>query len=107
MLLGPPPHHTTGDFTSHRFHIPDKEYGEALDCLVKACSDMLLVSPDGKKIFLGKRNVQPQVRACFLASRSHRSSRRARIALASSGFTVPYVCPAARLVVHWRPHLPW
>ena len=107
MFQSSVPHYDTGGFKSHRKFLADKEYGEALDTLVKACSDMLLISPDGERIFLGKRNVQPQVRACFLTSRSHRSSRRARIALASSGFTVPCVCPAARLVVHWRPHLPW
>jgi len=54
------PHHNTGGFTSHRLRLPDKEYGEALDCLVKGCSDMLLLSPDGGTILLGKRNVQPQ-----------------------------------------------
>lgn len=54
------PHHNTGGFTSHRVRLPDKEYGQALDCLVKGCSDMLLLSPDGLKLLLGKRNVQPQ-----------------------------------------------
>ena len=38
------PHHVTGAFTSHRKFLDDKEYGEALDCLVKACSDLLLQS---------------------------------------------------------------
>ena len=74
MLLGAPPHHNTGEFKSHRIRLPDKEYGEALDCLVKACSDMLLLSPDGSKIFLGKRLVQPQVCVCvcsvFMATAS-------------------------------------
>ncbi|KAL1522214.1 hypothetical protein AB1Y20_021851 [Prymnesium parvum] len=49
------PHHDTGGFTSHRKFLSDKEYGEALDCIVKACSDMLLLSPDGQLVFLGKR----------------------------------------------------
>ena len=35
------PHHNTGGFVSHRKFLADKEYGEALDTLVKACSDML------------------------------------------------------------------
>ena len=60
MLLGTVPHHNTGEFKSHRKFLADKEYGEALDCLVKACADMLLVSPDGNRVFLGKRKVQPQ-----------------------------------------------
>ena len=61
MLLGTGlPHHVTGGFTSHRKFLADKEYGEALDTLVKACSDMLLVSPEGDKILIGKRKVHPQ-----------------------------------------------
>ena len=56
MLLTGLPHHDTGGFTSHRKFLADKEYGEALDTLVKACSDMLLISPTDK-IFLGKRKV--------------------------------------------------
>ena len=54
------PHHNTGGFISHRQRLPDKEYGEALDSLVKGCSDMLLLSPDGDTILLGRRSVQPQ-----------------------------------------------
>ena len=69
MLLGKVPHHKTGAFTSHRKFLADKEYGEALDTLVKACSDMLLLSPDGNKIFLGKRLVQPQPDWWFVGGR--------------------------------------
>ena len=29
------PHYDTGGFTSHRKFLTDKEYGDALDCLVK------------------------------------------------------------------------
>ena len=54
------PHHNTGGFTSHRKFLPDKEYGDALDTLVKACSDMLLLHPAGDRILLGKRKVHPQ-----------------------------------------------
>ena len=36
------PHHNTGAFTSHRVRLPDKEYGLALDALVKGCADVLL-----------------------------------------------------------------
>lgn len=63
------PHHVTGPFTSHRKFLADKEYGEALDTLVKACSDMLLISPDGQRIFLGKRKVQPQPDWWFVGGR--------------------------------------
>ena len=63
------PHYDTGGFTSHRKFLADNEYGDALDCLVKACSDMLLVSPDGERIFVGKRNVQPQPDWWFVGGR--------------------------------------
>lgn len=42
---------------------------QALDTLVKACSDMLLISPDGKRIFIGKRKVQPQPDWWFVGGR--------------------------------------
>ena len=38
--------------------LPDAEYGVALDNLVKGCTDILLVNPDGTRIFIGKRCVQ-------------------------------------------------
>lgn len=82
MLLGAPPHHNTGEFKSHRIRLPDKEYGEALDCLVKACSDMLLLSPDGSKIFLGKRLVQPQVCVCVQRFHGDCVARAENMALA-------------------------
>lgn len=63
------PHHTTGAFTSHRKFLADKEYGEALDTLVKACSDLLLQSPDGTKVFIGKRLVHPQPDWWFVGGR--------------------------------------
>jgi 8-oxo-dGTP pyrophosphatase MutT (NUDIX family) len=63
------PHHATGAFTSHRKFLADKEYGEALDCLVKACSDMLLLSPDGARVLVGKRRVQPQPDWWFVGGR--------------------------------------
>jgi hypothetical protein len=69
MLVSSIPHHNTGGFKSHRKFLADKEYGEALDTLVKACSDMLLISPDGKTIFLGKRLVQPQPDWWFVGGR--------------------------------------
>lgn len=37
--------------------LPDKEYGVALDNLVKGCTDIILVHPDGE-LFVGKRCVQ-------------------------------------------------
>ena len=49
------PQFVTGDFQPQRVFLPDREYGLALDALVKACSDILIVSADGKKVLLGKR----------------------------------------------------
>ncbi|KAL7501921.1 hypothetical protein ACHAWX_000402 [Stephanocyclus meneghinianus] len=63
------PHHETGPFRSHRTFLPDDQYGQALDNLVKGCTDVLLLSPDGTQIFLGKRRVQPQPDWWFLGGR--------------------------------------
>lgn len=48
---------TTHNGNENRF-LPDEQYGIALDNLVKGCTDILLLHPDGKRIFLGKRCVQ-------------------------------------------------
>ena len=69
MFQGFVPHHNTGGFTSHRKFLGDKEYGEALDSIVKACSDLLLQSPDGTKVFVGKRLVHPQPDWWFVGGR--------------------------------------
>ena len=63
------PHYDTGGFVSHRIRLPDAQYGEALDCLVKACSDMLLVSSDGERILVGRRKVHPQPDWWFVGGR--------------------------------------
>merc|ERR1719159_1501656 len=63
------PHHDTGGFVSHRKFLDDATYGDALDCLVKACTDMLLVHPDGERVLLGKRSVQPQPDWWFVGGR--------------------------------------
>ena len=38
------PQFVTGDFEPHHKFLPDDEYGRALDALVKACSDVLVVA---------------------------------------------------------------
>mmetsp|Transcript_18239 Transcript_18239/g.25642 ORF Transcript_18239/g.25642 Transcript_18239/m.25642 type:complete len:234 (+) Transcript_18239:58-759(+) len=50
----------TGDFKTRKVFLEDKVYGLALDALTKACSDILIVSPDKTKVLLGKRKVHPQ-----------------------------------------------
>ena len=64
------PQFVTGPFTPRRVFLPDREYGLALDALVKGCSDVLLVSADGKKILLGRRKVEPQPDWWFIGGRS-------------------------------------
>jgi hypothetical protein len=59
-----------GTFRSHAFRIPDEEYGRALDCIVKACCDVIVTVADDDEraqsepmqehIFLGRRQVEPQ-----------------------------------------------
>ncbi len=55
-------HFETGTFdrTGVQRRLPDEEYGRALDCLVKACTDILVVRAEDGAILLGKRCVQPQ-----------------------------------------------
>eukprot|EP00435_Cladocopium_sp_Y103_P047080 s2276_g13.t1 len=54
------PRFITGNFKPHHLFLEDAEYGRALDALVKAVSDVLITSPDGSRVFLGKRKVHPQ-----------------------------------------------
>lgn len=56
-------HFETGDFTKRRVFLEDREYGLALDCLVKACSDVMVTRAhpeQGFQILLGCRKVEPQ-----------------------------------------------
>mmetsp|Transcript_5092 Transcript_5092/g.7746 ORF Transcript_5092/g.7746 Transcript_5092/m.7746 type:complete len:251 (-) Transcript_5092:317-1069(-) len=64
------PQFVTGPFTPQRVFLADREYGLALDALVKGCSDVLVVSSDGNKLLLGKRKVQPQPDWWFIGGRS-------------------------------------
>ncbi|OLQ04809.1 Dual specificity protein phosphatase 1B [Symbiodinium microadriaticum] len=61
---------TTGDFKPHHLFLEDAEYGRALDALVKAVSDILVTSPDGSHVFLGKRKVHPQPDWWFIGGRA-------------------------------------
>lgn len=56
------PHFVTGNFTPQNVFLGDQEYGLALDCLVKACTDLLILDSDDSdcKVLLGKRIVEPQ-----------------------------------------------
>jgi len=63
------PYHKTGAFKTRRTFLPDDQYGVALDNLVKGCTDILLLSPDGQKVFTGKRCVQPQPDWWFMGGR--------------------------------------
>ncbi|KAL3677684.1 hypothetical protein R1sor_020640 [Riccia sorocarpa] len=49
----------------------NEEYGRALDCLVKTCTDLLICDSDGAdtKVLLGKRIVEPQPDWWFMGGR--------------------------------------
>lgn len=64
------PQYVTGPFTPRRVFLPDREYGLALDALVKGCSDVLLVSSSGSRVLLGRRRVEPQPDWWFVGGRS-------------------------------------
>jgi len=59
MALHNTAHFETGQYQRQFVFLDDAQYSVALDCLVKGCTDMLLVNGRGQ-ILLGKRNVQPQ-----------------------------------------------
>ena len=65
-------HFVTGDFTPQKVFLPDKEYGLALDALVKGCADVLLTRGEGAslRILLGKRKVEPQPDWWFVGGRT-------------------------------------
>ncbi len=67
-----------GTFRSHAFRMPDDEYGRTLDCVVKACCDVIVTVADSpraacssmdEKIFLGRRQVEPQPDWWFIGGR--------------------------------------
>jgi len=64
------PQFVTGHFTPRKVFLPDREYGLALDALVKGCSDVLVVSSDGTRVLLGRRKVEPQPDWWFIGGRS-------------------------------------
>ena len=65
-------HFVTGDFRPQKVFLPDKEYGLALDALVKGCADVLLTRGEGAslRILLGKRKVEPQPDWWFVGGRT-------------------------------------
>mmetsp|Transcript_23347 Transcript_23347/g.73089 ORF Transcript_23347/g.73089 Transcript_23347/m.73089 type:complete len:274 (-) Transcript_23347:54-875(-) len=65
-------HFVTGDFEKRSVFLPDKEYGLALDALVKGCADVLVTAGDGRglRVLLGKRKVEPQPDWWFVGGRT-------------------------------------
>ena len=65
-------HFVTGDFQPQKVFLPDREYGLALDALVKGCADVLLTRGEGVslRILLGKRKVEPQPDWWYIGGRS-------------------------------------
>ena len=88
--MAPLRHFITGDFEKRTVFLPDKEYGLALDALVKGCADVLITSGAGPslRILLGKRRVEPQPDWWFVGGRTRpgdtitRPSGREQIAAA-------------------------
>ena len=67
-------HFETGQFEKRRVFLDDEAYGLALDCLVKACADVLVTKdgakPGEKLLLLGCRRVEPQPDWWFIGGRS-------------------------------------
>ncbi len=64
------PQFITGRFVRRKVFLEDETYALALDALTKACSDVLVVSPDRKKVLLGLRQVHPQPDWWLIGGRS-------------------------------------
>lgn len=63
-------HYVTGAFPSRPpVRLNDEEYGRALDALVKACVDVVIVHRETKKVLLGNRRVHPQPGLWFIGGR--------------------------------------
>ena len=67
-------HYVTGNFEKRRIFLPDREYGLALDALVKGCADVLVTRQSGEiqtlEILLGRRKVEPQPDWWFVGGRT-------------------------------------
>jgi len=62
--------YVTGNFIPHHCFLEDAEYARALDAIVKAVSDTLVTTPDGDRVFLGQRKVEPQPDWWFFGGRA-------------------------------------
>jgi hypothetical protein len=61
-------HYVTGDFQQRTpVHLTDVQYALALDAVVKACSDVLLIN--GPNVLLARRKVEPQPGWWFIGGR--------------------------------------
>eukprot|EP00397_Hematodinium_sp_SG-2012_P044153 GEMP01049249.1.p1 GENE.GEMP01049249.1~~GEMP01049249.1.p1 ORF type:complete len:267 (+),score=59.83 GEMP01049249.1:81-881(+) len=73
MATGVIPHFTTEEYTQKNVFLKDRDYAQALDCLVKGVCDTLLFRSgsnyDEQKVFLGQRKVQPQPDWWFIGGR--------------------------------------
>eukprot|EP01116_Phalansterium_solitarium_P015020 TRINITY_DN33034_c0_g1_i1.p1 TRINITY_DN33034_c0_g1~~TRINITY_DN33034_c0_g1_i1.p1 ORF type:complete len:228 (+),score=53.97 TRINITY_DN33034_c0_g1_i1:37-684(+) len=68
-MAGLHPHFITGDFKAHPIFLGDDEYARALDCLIKACCDMIVTNAETGQILTGKRKVEPQPDWWFVGGR--------------------------------------
>jgi ADP-ribose pyrophosphatase YjhB (NUDIX family) len=65
------PQFVTGPWNREKpVFLEDREYGLALDALVKGCSDVLVISADGQRVLLGRRKVEPQPDWWYIGGRA-------------------------------------
>lgn len=65
------PHFVTGDFKPQNVFLKDTEYALALDCLVKGCTDLMILDSSAADchVLLGRRIVEPQPDWWFMGGR--------------------------------------
>eukprot|EP01112_Ceratiomyxa_fruticulosa_P007445 TRINITY_DN1933_c0_g1_i1.p1 TRINITY_DN1933_c0_g1~~TRINITY_DN1933_c0_g1_i1.p1 ORF type:complete len:100 (-),score=10.18 TRINITY_DN1933_c0_g1_i1:56-355(-) len=79
-------HFITGTPQAHSIFLPDAEYSLALDCLVKACTDILLIRNDTKQVFFIISTSSSSLLVLLMNQMNHFQRGRKRILRILFGF---------------------
>lgn len=62
-------HYTEGDVKIPNVFLPDRAYGEALQCFVPVCTDIVPVDPKNRLIYLASRKSRPMTGLWWIGGR--------------------------------------